>query len=70
MLTGLAREEGWLRVPKWVHEFVEEARGGRGGGYRRIDPLAGTGTIDRTAGQGRRVFSGKSYKLGEGSASS
>ena len=62
------REEGWLRVPRWVNELIKAAQGSRrGGGYKKVDSSLSEKAMspDQTAGQSRRVFSGKSYKLGE-----
>lgn len=61
------REEGWLRAPRWMNELIEVARGNRGGGgYKKVDSTPLRSDIpDQTTSQSRRVFSGKSYKLGE-----
>lgn len=61
------REEGWLGVPRWVNDLVEVAQGRRrGGGYKRVDSsLRNDMSSNQTASQSRKVFSGKSYKLGE-----
>lgn len=62
------REEGWLRVPRWVNNLIEITQGTRrgGGGYKKIDsPTLRNDMPDQTTSQSRRVFSGKSYKLGE-----